>query len=48
MPVSKSTPQTLAAIGHTRRPVLEIIDPDPDTQIELSVRRLQAAGWATP
>ena len=41
-------PATLAAIGHTRRPVLEIIDPDPDTQIELSVRRLQAAGWATP
>jgi len=39
-------PPVLAAIGFMRRCVLEIIDPDPDAGIALSVRRLQAAGWS--
>lgn len=40
-------PAVLDEIGFKQRCVLEIIDPDPDTQIELSVRRLQSAGWAS-
>jgi L-ribulose-5-phosphate 3-epimerase len=38
-------PPALREIGFTRRPVLEIIDADPDTSIERSVRQLQAVGW---
>ncbi len=38
-------PPALREIGFTRRPVLESIDAEPDTSIECSVRRLQAAGW---
>jgi L-ribulose-5-phosphate 3-epimerase len=38
-------PAVLDEIGHARRPILEIIDSDPDTSIERSVRLLQEAGW---
>ena len=38
-------PPVLREIGFTQRPVLEIIDANPDTSIELSVSRLQALGW---
>lgn len=38
-------PPVLEEIGYLRRPVLEIIDPDPDTSIQHSVRALLAAGW---
>jgi L-ribulose-5-phosphate 3-epimerase len=41
-----AVPPVLDAIGFRRRPVLEIIDSDPDTSIEHSVRQLQAAGWS--
>jgi L-ribulose-5-phosphate 3-epimerase len=39
-------PPALESIGFNRRPVLEIIDADPDASIDRSVRQLQAAGWA--
>lgn len=39
-------PVVLKAIGFLGRPVLEIIDPDPDTRIDQSVERLLAAGWS--
>jgi L-ribulose-5-phosphate 3-epimerase len=39
-------PPVLEEIGFKRRPVLEIIDSDPDTSIDRSVRQLQSAGWA--
>jgi L-ribulose-5-phosphate 3-epimerase len=38
-------PTVLDEIGHARRPILEIIDSDPDVSIERSVRLLQEAGW---
>ncbi|MCW5666275.1 MAG: sugar phosphate isomerase/epimerase [Piscinibacter sp.] len=38
-------PGVLQSIGFKRRPVLEIIDPDPDRAIDQSARRLEAAGW---
>lgn len=38
-------PAVLRSIGFQRRPVLEIIDSDPDRAIEQSARRLEAAGW---
>lgn len=41
-------PATLNAIGFKRRPVLEIIDPDPDVAIQRSARALEDAGWRTP
>ena len=40
-----AVPPVLGEIGFEGRPVLEIIDADPDTSIEHSVRQLQAAGW---
>ena len=40
-------PPALREIGFKRRPILEIIDSDPDNSIEHSVRQLQAAGWPT-
>jgi sugar phosphate isomerase/epimerase len=39
-------PPVLEQIGFKRRPVLEIIDSDPDTSIDRSVRQLHFAGWA--
>jgi L-ribulose-5-phosphate 3-epimerase len=39
-------PSALKAIGFRDKPVLEIIDPHPDTSIDLSVERLAAWGWA--
>jgi sugar phosphate isomerase/epimerase len=38
-------PPALDAIGHTGLPVLEIIAPEADTQIDESARRLSAAGF---
>jgi L-ribulose-5-phosphate 3-epimerase len=38
-------PAVLKDIGFKGRPVLEIIDPDPDTCLVQSVERLVAAGW---
>jgi L-ribulose-5-phosphate 3-epimerase len=40
-------PPVLREIGFVHRPVLEIIDADPDTSLEHSVHRLQELGWAT-
>ena len=42
-----AVPPVLREIGFARRPVLEIIDADPDASIERSVGRLQAAGWVS-
>lgn len=39
-------PPVLREIGYVRRPVLEIIDADPDASIDRSVRQLRAVGWA--
>ena len=39
-------PPVLREIGFRQRPVLEIIDANPDASIERSVHQLQAAGWA--
>jgi len=38
-------PPVLREIGFTRRPVLEIIDAQPDASIERSVSQLRALGW---
>jgi L-ribulose-5-phosphate 3-epimerase len=38
-------PTVLDEVGYRHRPILEIIDSDPDTSIERSVRLLQEAGW---
>ena len=38
-------PPALAAIGHTKLPMLEIIAAEADTQIEASARKLLAAGF---
>ena len=43
----RPVPATLDEIGFRRRPVLEIIDPDPDTAIERSARALEDIGWRT-
>jgi len=43
-----SVPPVLREIGFTGRPVLEIIDADPDSSIDHSVSRLQELGWASP
>jgi L-ribulose-5-phosphate 3-epimerase len=40
-------PPVLRAIGFTQRPVLEIIDAQPDASIERSVSQLQALGWGS-
>ena len=40
-----AVPPVLREIGFTQRPVLEIIDANPDTSIEHSVRQLRAHGW---
>lgn len=37
--------QMLYKIGHTRRPILEIISFDPDTEIFDSIAQLDALGW---
>ena len=39
-------PPVLEQIGFKRRPVLEIIDSDPDTSLDRCVRQLHFAGWA--
>jgi L-ribulose-5-phosphate 3-epimerase len=43
-----AVPSVLREIGFAGRPVLEIIDADPDASIEHSVRQLQDLGWASP
>jgi L-ribulose-5-phosphate 3-epimerase len=40
-----AVPPVLREIGFTQRPVLEIIDAQPDTSIERSVSRLRDMGW---
>jgi L-ribulose-5-phosphate 3-epimerase len=40
-------PPVLREIGFTQRPVLEIIDAQPDASIERSVSQLQALGWGS-
>jgi L-ribulose-5-phosphate 3-epimerase len=42
-----AVPPVLREIGFAGRPVLEIIDADPDASIERSVERLLEAGWAS-
>ena len=41
----RPVPATLDEIGFKRRPVLEIIDPDPDAAIQRSVLALEGLGW---
>lgn len=41
----RSVPAVLQEIGFKRRPTLEIIDPSPDSAIEMSARSLGAMGW---
>lgn len=40
-----SLPATLAQIGFTRKPILEIIAPNPDDAIERTAQRLLEFGW---
>jgi L-ribulose-5-phosphate 3-epimerase len=43
----RPVPTVLAEIGFTRKPVLEIIAPEPDMAIDDSVRRLSEMGWSS-
>jgi L-ribulose-5-phosphate 3-epimerase len=43
-----AVPPVLRELGFKHRPVLEIIDADPDASIEHSVRQLLTAGWTRP
>ena len=43
----RPVPAVLAEIGFARRPVLEIIDADPDAAIGRSARALEELGWPT-